>query len=89
MSLKDKWNVAELVKELDEIDDPPRPRTVETPITIEIEPKPPKRNRNKEMKDTLKKYVLAVNRGHKTYERYGFEDNHTFLLAIFDIIDKL
>lgn len=46
----------------------------------------PSNSKNKEL---LKRYVLSINKGHKDYERHGFNDAHEFLLAVLKLIDEL
>jgi len=96
MPLRDKWDKKEtdsLLAELDAIPDKKKkqhtPPAAEKPVIIEEAPKAPRKNIKKEQKNLLKKYIYAVNYGHKLYEKYGFEDNHSFLLKIFEIIDNL
>jgi len=42
-----------------------------------------------EKKEILTKYIFALNRGHKTYENYGFKDNHAFLAEIMKLLNEI
>ena len=43
----------------------------------------------KEKKKLIIKYILGINAGHKSYEQYGFPNNHAFLAHITQMIHDL
>lgn len=51
-----------------------------------VVPRAPKKQVDKNL---LIKYILALNKGHKGYEEYGFTDNHAFLSEIIKMVYDL
>lgn len=62
---------------------------IEDIILKTIETYNSQRNDKQPIKDTIKKFIKAVNYGHKRYEKYGFKDNHEFLTEIDRMIEGL
>ncbi len=46
-------------------------------------------NNDKTKEDLLIEYILAVNHGHKAYEKYGFDNNHEFIAKINKMVYNL